>query len=73
MFRFLNFFDNCYICSELGLKMTSVFRNCATISCSVSCQGGYCHNLIGNILEDSLCIVPYVKRKMQGLSVYMPE
>ena len=53
--------------------MTSVFRNCATISCSVSCQGGYCHNLIGNILEDSLCIVLYVKGKMQGLSVYMPE
>ena len=36
-------------------------------------SGGYCHNLIGNILEDSLCIVLYVKGKMQGLSVYMPE
>ena len=34
-------------------------------------QGGYRYNLTGDFIEDSLCIVPCRKGKMQGFSVYV--
>ncbi len=36
-------------------------------------QGGYRYNLTGDFIEDSLCIVPCRKGKMQGFSVYVHE
>ncbi len=49
------------------------FRMITDDALSACMQGGYRYNLTGDFIEDSLCIVPYVKGKMQGFSVYVHE